>query len=579
MMSIKQRLQIAMYGALLGGALLPYSPAAADDAQTDRLQRQIDAMQQQLIELKKQLKETKQTVQHVESTIPKGTPPGTPPGAPPGYANGTGPMPTKAPWPAPGVKVTFGGFLAAETAWRQRSEVATGASDLPFSQLPFSNSPLYRQNEWRATAAQSRFSVLATGDIDPVQHLQGYYEMDFLGAGVTANSRESNSYNLRIRQAFVAYDNDDWHFHFMAGQGWSLLTQDRVGITPRMENIPLTIDAQYVVGFNWARQEQARFVYDWNRVAWFGLSLESPQVNFASNSIGIVGGPVQGATAQGVTSATNVGGSPVPPGLAINDLNVCNASGLLNSTTACSNDIAPDIVEKFALDPGWGHYELVGLQRWFGDRVFVTGVPSAASNKVTMGWGVGGSVLVPVWPKLVDFQGSVLYGEGLGRYGSSQLADVTIGPDGSLQPLTTTQVLLGLVTHPAPGLDIYAYAGGEQVDANTWLIRGTPGGYGNALFVNNGCLTENQVGGPDNLNDPIAGTSCTANVHRTEEVTVGFWQNLYKGDMGRLTFGMQYEYVKLEAFSGLSTGAGTPNQGLNPYNQVVMTSIRYYPFQ
>src|ERR1700751_2225202 len=123
MMSIRQRLQIAMYGALLGGALLPDSPAVADDAQTDRLQRQIDAMQQQLIELKKQLKETKQTVQHVESTIPKGNPPGTPPG----YANGTGPMLTKAPWPAPGVKVTFGGFLAAETAWRQRSEVATGA--------------------------------------------------------------------------------------------------------------------------------------------------------------------------------------------------------------------------------------------------------------------------------------------------------------------------------------------------------------------------------------------------------------------------------------------------------------------
>ena len=49
--------------------------------------------------------------------------------------------------------------------------------------------------------------------------------------------------------------------------------------------------------------------------------------------------------------------------------------------------------------------------------------------------------------------------------------------------------------------------------------------------------------------------------------------------MGRVAFGMQYEYVKLDAFPGLPTGAGTPNQGLNPYNQVIMTSIRYYPFQ
>jgi hypothetical protein len=30
---------------------------------------------------------------------------------------------------------------------------------------------------------------------------------------------------------------------------------------------------------------------------------------------------------------------------------------------------------------------------------------------------------------------------------------------------------------------------------------------------------------------------------------------------------------------GLATGTGTPNQGLSPYNQVVYTSIRYYPFQ
>jgi hypothetical protein len=53
-----------------------------------------------------------------------------------------------------------------------------------------------------------------------------------------------------------------------------------------------------------------------------------------------------------------------------------------------------------------------------------------------------------VIPKFLDLQGSVLTGQGLGRYGSSQLADVTIGPDGTLKPLTTMQILLGLVAHP-----------------------------------------------------------------------------------------------------------------------------------
>jgi len=169
-------------------------------------------------------------------------------------------------------------------------------------------------------------------------------------------------------------------------------------------------------------------------------------------------------------------------------------------------------------------------------------------------------------------------GQGTGRYGSSQLADVTIGPDGSLKPLQTLQVLLGIVVHPVEGLDIYGYAGQEQVQANFWTIGATHGGYGNPLAVNNGCLNENLGSGPAGFNDPIAGFACTANVQRTQELTVGFWQNLYKGPVGRVALGMQYEYVRLQAFPGVATGAGTPNAGLNPNNNIFFTSIRYYPF-
>ena len=52
---------------------------------------------------------------------------------------------------------------------------------------------------------------------------------------------------------------------------WSLLTQNRVGILNSTENIPLTIDAQYVVGFNWARQPAIRYVQDVGKIAWFGV--------------------------------------------------------------------------------------------------------------------------------------------------------------------------------------------------------------------------------------------------------------------------------------------------------------------
>ena len=211
-MPAKYRLPFATCCVFTAVAMLPVCAAAADDGQVERLQRQIDAMQQQmqrqhqqfqqqLTELKRQLNETKrsrESAQPVSSEYPK---------APP----------AKAPSPAPGVKVTLGGFIEAGGIWRQRNEV----SDIGhpgFSTLPFPNSPLYHEHEYRFSARQSRLTLLATGDIDPVQHLSAYYEMDFLGAGITANSRESNSYNPRILQAFVNYDNDDWHFHILGGK-------------------------------------------------------------------------------------------------------------------------------------------------------------------------------------------------------------------------------------------------------------------------------------------------------------------------------------------------------------------------
>ena len=121
---------------------------------------------------------------------------------------------------------------------------------------------LYFENENRYSAQQSRLAIKASGDIDPAQHLTAYWENDWLGAGVTANSRESNSYNLRMRQAWLFYDNDNYHFNVLAGQSWSMLTANKLGILPGTENAPLTIDAQYAVGFNWARQPSLRFVQD-----------------------------------------------------------------------------------------------------------------------------------------------------------------------------------------------------------------------------------------------------------------------------------------------------------------------------
>jgi hypothetical protein len=567
-MALQRKFLMFLAGTMLGASQLMVMPAHADDEQ---LQRQIDAMKRQLDAMQRQLANAKkQPVQRGGGLPPQAVvarngneiilPAASVSEAPPSG----GLMPTKAlPAWLDGIHFSMAGsFIAMEGAYRQHSEVADGASDPAFGSpgIPLQNSALYNEKEFRASAQQSRIALKMWGDIDPNQHLKGYYEMDFLGASTDANNRESNSFTPRIRQAYAEYDNDTYHFHVAAGQAWSFLTQSRVGALPGSENVPLTIDAQYVVGFDWLRNPQIRFVGDWNNAVSYGVSIEQPQAVFP-----------------GSVSASTVS-PPAPIVTSIN--NTCTGGSHLNSTTTCSNDVAPDIIEKIAFDPGWGHYELLGLQRWFSDEVANAGVPNSWSQQVTFGWGAGGSVLLPVIAKYLDLQGSVLYGQGIGRYTSSQLPDAVIGPNGSLTPLTMLSYMVGAVGHPFAGNDIYVYYGQDQTYANSWTVGATQGGWGNPAFVNNGCVDQNLTGGTlGSFNTPITGTSCTFDVQKAQEFSIGFWQDLYKGDMGRVRVGGQYEYVRLTAFPGVATGTvGTPNQGLTVNNNIAFFSIRYYPF-
>jgi hypothetical protein len=576
---VNPKLKRALVLAALSGAVLAASQAAIVPAHADeeQLQRQIDLMKRQLDAMQRELKESRK--QSAQTRAAAGQPqPGAAPAQvvtarngneiiipPPAPAPGA-PIPAKA-LPAwfDGIHVSMAGsFIALEGAYRQHSEVSDGASDPPFGSpgIPLQNSALWNEREYRASAQQSRIALKINGDIDPNQHLKGYYEMDFLGASTDANNRESNSFTPRIRQAYGEYDNDLLHLHAVAGQAWSLATQNRVGMLPGSENVPSTIDAQYVVGYDWLRNPQARFVYDWDKIAWFGLSIEQPATVFP-----------------GAPSAATVS-PPAPIVTSIN--NTCTGSSHLNGTTTCSNDVAPDIIEKFALDPGFGHYEVLGLQRWFSDEVADATTPNSWSQKVTFGWGVGGSALLPVIAKTLDLQGSVLYGQGIGRYTSSQLPDAFVGPTGALTPVTALSFLVGAVGHPTEGTDVYLYYGEDRTYANSWTVGATQGGWGNPNFANNGCLNQNLTGGSlGAFNTPIGGLTCTFDVQKAQEFTIGFWQDLYKGDYGRVRTGFQYEYVKLTAFPGLpgaTVGASTPNLGLTPNNNIAFVSLRYYPF-
>jgi len=202
-MTIKNRLHLMLLAAFAGATLVP-AYAVADDAQSERLQRQIDALQSQLQSLQKQVSETKKAQREASAQATQ-----APAAAAGGYAQAGGPrLPMKAPIALPGgVKMTWGGFLAAEGVYRQHNTVADMGT--PFTSIPYPFSPQYSEPEFRGSARQSRISLLVEGALDPVQKLAGYYEMDVLGTGITSNYNQSNSWAPRLWQGYLTYDNSD----------------------------------------------------------------------------------------------------------------------------------------------------------------------------------------------------------------------------------------------------------------------------------------------------------------------------------------------------------------------------------
>ena len=437
------------------------------------------------------------------------------------------------------ITVSLGGFLASEGVYRSRSESADIGSS--YSGVPFANQSTAHLSETRFTARQSRLSLMATGDVDSDTHLTFWNEMDFLGAAQTANSNESNSYNLRIRNMYTTIDWDSLGLQFLAGQNWSLATANTHGITPRNELVPTSIDSQYVVGFNWARQPQLRLTKNWNHQFWAAVSVENPQTTFAGNA----------AAAAGITIVnTHTGGS------------------LFNSVNTYSLNHIPDVIGKIAWEPMIGdaqplHMEAYGIYRDFYDRTLVAagnalGLPVGNQNADRSGGGIGGTITWNAIPKMLDLQATALTGSGIGRYGSGQLPDATFRPDGTLAPINETTWMAGATWHITPLLDLYTYDGQEAQQKKTFAVGTATSGLGSPALNLGGCLVE--------------GGSCPANIQAENQITGGFWWRAYQGKFGSFRFGAQYSYTHLTSFPG----AG----GLKPTtdDSMVFTSVRYYPF-
>ena len=521
-----------------------------------------------------------------------------------------------------GITLTPGGFVAAETVSRQRAT----SSDIntPFNSIPYEGNALAHITENSFTARQSRLSLLAEGNLGATK-ISGYWEGDFLGTGVTSNNRQSNSYVFRQRILFAqAALSSGWTV--TGGQQWSLVTETKTGITNRTEVLPQTIDSQYQVGFSWERQYGLRVVKNFNNKFALGIAVEGPQATIGGRGFSTV-------TTTDLTKGTvSTAGNAFIDGPG-------SGGGLYNfvDTAGYSFNKTPDFIIKAAADPGWGHYEVFGILSTFRNRVYPCGVvgtnatdtappaatttiacpinsstsPSAigAYNDTRVGGGFGANIRVPVVAKKLDFAIQGAGGDGIGRYGSAQLADITLRPDGTQALIRTAHALGEFELHATPKLDIYAYFGGEYgwragyqgydtitvtktaaIPANgtnsaipatvaTAFKTNQYGGYGSPFANNSGCSTENPPSnstGQSFAGTPSGGGTCAGDTRLISEATLGFWHRITQGPHGGLRWGIQYSYFTRSGWSGNNGGASAFGISPKAVDNMVWTSFRYY---
>ncbi len=345
---------------------------------------------------------------------------------------------------------TPGGFLDFTSIYRS-TNVGSGIATA-FGSIPFNNQlPQAGLSETRFSAQYSRLSLKVDTPLTESTSLTGYVETDFLGFQPANAYQTANSDSLRLRVYWANVRHGKWEV--LAGQEWSLLTPNRVGLSPLTQDVFTTLDEDpnFQVGLTWARQAQVRVVYHPTTHWAFGISLENPEqyvpesVVFPSTFFSAQFDDGSGSTSA-ASSATN---------------------------TAVPN-VDPDIIVKTAFDAHPAgrslHIEVAGLLRSF--RVLNDLTTSPTTNTITGG---GGSINVnyEVVHNLHLIANS-FYSDGGGRYIFGLGPDVIVKPDGTLSAVHSGSGIGGFEYQATPHYMFYGYYGGAYFERNYGLLAATP---------------------------------------------------------------------------------------------------------
>jgi hypothetical protein len=310
-----------------------------------------------------------------------------------------------------------------------RNEDTGSAIGSSFGSVPFSNGSTGQLSETKFSAQNSRVGLRIDSDVAGTKVL-GYLETDFLGNAASNLYVTSNSDTLRMRNYFVDLKNGPWEL--LAGQDWSLLTPNRVGISPLPSDIFYSndMDTNYQAGLTWARQPQVRLTFHATDEVALALSVENPD--------------------------QYVGSAVVLPA-------AFTASEVDTTAASTQPNIFPDIIAKAAFDTKdvnglpW-HFEAAGLLSSYKVNTYSSTINTDSTAE---GAGVSGAFDLELI-KGLNFIGTGFYSYGGGRYLQGLAPDFIIkAPDStgaySIGLVKSESAILGLEYKVVPVDTISAY--------------------------------------------------------------------------------------------------------------------------
>lgn len=414
------------------------------------------------------------------------------------------------------------GFLDFTTVFRS-TDVGSGIGT-SFGSIPFNGSaPTGEMSELRFSAQNSRIGLKV--DANPGDFkLRGYLEADFLGNAANNVYVGSHSDTLRMRLYWV--DVHRGKIEILAGQSWSMMTPNRVGISAMPGDIFYSqdMDTNYQVGLVWLRTPGVRLVLHPNdHVAW-GFALEDPE----QYTGGLVTFPASFSSQTG--QVDDSGGNPRTP------------------------NKAPDIESKLAFDthPNGGgrnfHIEVAGIA-----RVFRLNTPGLGNVSTTGGGGAINANLELF--KNFHLIANTFWSDGAGRYIFQLGPDFTVNVNGAGQfvpsPLHAGSGIVGFEATVKNSL-LYAYYGAAYFGRDFQATTGT-----------GGTTTDTGYGFPGS----------GSNQNRTiQEPTIGlvqtFWKNPDYGDLKLIT---QISYLSRNPWSV----TGTPGNAASAHLGMAYVDLRY----